>query len=73
MRRTHLPAADRGIWIPGGGRRRVRPRRGAGDPCFDARGTTFAIAHRGYELDPVAGRCRQTNPPLLMPAGFTEP
>ena len=45
MRQTRLPAADRGIWIPGGGRRRVRARRGDGDPFFDARGTTLAIAH----------------------------
>jgi len=45
MRQTRLPAADRGIWIPGGGRRRVRSRRGDGDPFFDARGTTLAIAH----------------------------
>ena len=50
-RRTHLPAAGPGIWIPGGGRRRVRQRCGACDTCLDARGTTFAIVHRRHAME----------------------
>src|SRR6516162_2835062 len=50
MRWTHLPTVGSGIWLPGGGRRRVRPWRGACDPCLDAGGGTFAGADRGYSM-----------------------
>jgi len=36
MRWTYLPAVGAGIWISGGGWRRVRPWRGACDTCLDA-------------------------------------
>ena len=51
MRWTHLPTAGSGIWIPSGGRRRVRPWRGACDACLDAGGRTFALADRGYSME----------------------
>src|SRR5215831_8326906 len=57
MRWTHLPIAGSGIWIPGGGRRRVRSWRGACDACLDAGGGTFAVADRGYSM----GRPRRRN------------
>jgi hypothetical protein len=51
MRWTYLPAVGAGIWISGGGWRRVRPWRGTCDACLDARGATLAIAHRGYAME----------------------
>jgi hypothetical protein len=50
-RRTHLPAANTGIRLSGGGRARVCPWRRAGDARLDARSRTGAAAPRRYAME----------------------